>query len=95
MKKQGLEAIQYLPNGYNQKFIEENAEFFEDSYVSTCFTPFEARPKPAGLKDFQKWMKKGASSRRDLAGGLDVADLFYEASRRRVRSSPARRSSTK
>ena len=25
MKKQGLEAIQYLPNAYNRKFIEENA----------------------------------------------------------------------
>jgi ABC-type branched-subunit amino acid transport system substrate-binding protein len=93
MKKQGLEAIQYLSNAYNRKFIEENAQFFEDSYVSTFFTPFEVKPKPKGLKDFQKWMKKGdfEQNENSLAGWIN-ADLFYQASRRRVRSSPARSS---
>ena len=35
MKKQGLDAIQYLPNGYDHEFVEENGEFFEGSYVLT------------------------------------------------------------
>jgi ABC-type branched-subunit amino acid transport system substrate-binding protein len=79
MKKQGLEAIQYLPNAYNRKFIEENAQFFEDSYVSTFFTPFEVKPKPKGLKDFQKWMKNGdfEQNENSLAGWIN-ADLFYQ-----------------
>jgi branched-chain amino acid transport system substrate-binding protein len=79
VKKQGLEAIQYLPNAYNQKFMEENAQFFEDSYVSTFFTPFEVKSKPKGLKDFQKWMKKGGFEQNEnsLAGWIN-ADLFFQ-----------------
>jgi branched-chain amino acid transport system substrate-binding protein len=79
MKKQGLKAIQYLPNAYNRKFIEENAQFFEGSYASTFFTPFEVKPKPKGLQDFQTWMKKGdfEQNENSLAGWIN-ADLFYE-----------------
>jgi branched-chain amino acid transport system substrate-binding protein len=77
MKKQGLEAIQYLPNAYNQKFIEENAPFFEGSYALTFFTPFEVKQKPKGLKDFRKWMKKGGfqQNEQSLVGWIN-ADLF-------------------
>jgi hypothetical protein len=77
MKKHGLEAIQYLPNAYNQKFIEENAPFFEGSYALTFFTPFEVKQKPKGLKDFQKWMKKGGfqQNEQSLVGWIN-ADLF-------------------
>ncbi|MDQ6852449.1 MAG: ABC transporter substrate-binding protein [Actinomycetota bacterium] len=79
MKKQGLDAIQYLPNAYNQKFIEENAPFFEGSYALTVFTPFEVKEKPKGLKEFQKWMKKGHFDQNEnaLAGWIN-ADLFYQ-----------------
>ena len=79
MKKQGLDAIQYLPNAYNQKFIEENAPFFQGSYALTFFTPFEVKQKPKGLKDFQKWMKKGGFEQNEnsLAGWIN-ADLFYQ-----------------
>jgi branched-chain amino acid transport system substrate-binding protein len=77
MKKQGLDAIQYLPNAYNQKFIEENAPFFEGSYALTFFTPFEVKQKPKGLKDFQKWMKRGGyqQTENSLVGWIN-ADLF-------------------
>jgi branched-chain amino acid transport system substrate-binding protein len=79
MKKQGLDAIQYLPNAYNQKFISENAPFFQGSYALTFFTPFEVKQKPKGLKDFQKWMKKGGFEQNEnaMAGWID-ADLFYQ-----------------
>jgi hypothetical protein len=77
MKKQGLDAIQYLLNAYNQKFIEENAPFFQGSYTLTFFTPFEVKQKPKGLKDFQKWMKKAglAQNEYSLVGWIN-ADLF-------------------
>src|SRR5215216_2115458 len=77
MKKQGLNAKQYLPNAYNQKFIEENAPFFQGSYALTFFTPFEVKQKPKGLKDFQKWMKKGGFEQNEnsMAGWIN-ADQF-------------------
>jgi branched-chain amino acid transport system substrate-binding protein len=79
MKKQGLDAIQYLPNAYNQKFIEENAQFFQGSYALTFFTPFEVKQKSKGLKDFQKWMKKGGFEQNENAvAGWINADLFYQ-----------------
>lgn len=78
MKKQGLDAIQYLSNAYNHELVEQNAPFFEGSYVSTFFTPFEVKPKPAGLKDFQRWMKRGGFEQNEnsLTGWIN-ADLFY------------------
>jgi Periplasmic binding protein len=79
MKKQGLDAIQYLPNAYNQKFIEENAQFFQGSYALTFFTPFEVKQKSKGLKDFQKWMKRGGFEQNENAvAGWINADLFYQ-----------------
>jgi hypothetical protein len=52
--------------------------------VSTFFTPFEVKPRPKGLKDFQKWMKKGdfeqttasrrrarSSSRQKIVGAIN------------------------
>jgi branched-chain amino acid transport system substrate-binding protein len=77
MKKQGLDAIQYLPNAYNQQFIEENAPFFEGSYALTFFTPFEVKQKPKGLKEFQKWMKRGGYQQTEMSlVGWINADLF-------------------
>jgi len=77
MKKQGLNANQYLPNAYNQKFISENAPFFQGSYALTFFTPFEVKQKPKGLQDFQKWMKKGGFEQNEnaMAGWIN-ADQF-------------------
>jgi branched-chain amino acid transport system substrate-binding protein len=77
MKKQGLDAIQYLPDAYNQKFISENAPFFQGSYALTFFTPFEVKQKPKGLKDFQKWMKKdGFVQNENSMSGWINADQF-------------------
>jgi ABC-type branched-subunit amino acid transport system substrate-binding protein len=79
MKKQGLDAIQYLPSAYNHEFIEDNAQFFDGSYALTAFTPFEVRPKPKGLREFQAWMKRGGFEQNEnsLAGWVN-ADLFYQ-----------------
>jgi branched-chain amino acid transport system substrate-binding protein len=79
MRKQGLNAPQYLPNAYNQKFMETNAQFYEGSYVLTFFTPFEVKHQPPGLKLFLKWTKKSGSPENEnsLAGWIN-ADLFYQ-----------------
>ncbi|HEV3135997.1 MAG TPA: ABC transporter substrate-binding protein [Acidimicrobiia bacterium] len=77
MKKQGLNAVQYLPDAYNQKFISDNAPFFQGSYALTFFTPFEVKQKPQGLKEFQTWMKKGgfAQNENSMAGWINATQF--------------------
>ncbi len=77
MKKQGLNAPMILPNAYNQERIAKNADVAEGSYVFTLFTPFESKSKPAGLKLYEKWIKKsgGTKNENSLYGWLN-ADLF-------------------
>jgi ABC-type branched-subunit amino acid transport system substrate-binding protein len=78
-KQQGLNAPQYLPQAYDQKFMQANGQFFEGSYVLTFFTPFEVKQKPKGLKDYLKWMGKtgGPKNEHSLSGWIN-ADLFYQ-----------------
>ncbi len=79
MKQQGLDAPQYMPQAYDKKFVEANAQFLEGSYVLTYFTPFEVKQKPKGLKDYLKWMDKtgGPKNEHSLSGWIN-ADLFYQ-----------------
>jgi len=57
-RKQGLDAIQYLPNGYDQAFMKANGSFFEGSYVRVPFVPFETSPRPKSLDQYLTWMDK-------------------------------------
>jgi branched-chain amino acid transport system substrate-binding protein len=58
IRKQELDAIQYLPNGYDHAFMEANGRFFEGSIVRAPFVPFETRPRPKAIAEYLKWMKK-------------------------------------
>ena len=79
MRKQGLNAIQYLPNGYDQDFIAANKTFFEGDIVGVQFAPFETSPKPPGLANFEKWMKKNNSKTNEPAmSGWIAASMFHE-----------------
>jgi branched-chain amino acid transport system substrate-binding protein len=77
MRKQGLNAPMVLPNAYNQERIKENAALANGSYVFTSFAPFESKPKPQGLKLYERWIKRsdGTKSENSLVGWLN-ADLF-------------------
>jgi ABC-type branched-subunit amino acid transport system substrate-binding protein len=57
-RKQSLDAIQYLPNGYDQAFMKANGQFFEGSIVRVPFVPFETKPRPTGLDEYLTWMEK-------------------------------------
>src|SRR6478735_3921496 len=57
-RKQGLDAIQYLPNGYDHAFMKANGEFFEGSIVRVPFVPFETTPRPKALDEYLTWMDK-------------------------------------
>jgi len=77
MLKQGLDATVALPNAYNFEAVEQNARFLDGSYVSTLFAPLETRPKPEGVKLFEKWMKKtkGKVTENAIIGWIN-ADQF-------------------
>jgi hypothetical protein len=79
MKKQGLKAPQYLPNGYDHQFVTEFGDLFEGSYVRTDFTQFELENQPQGLQDFLAAMKKLGKepSENSVVGWLN-ANLFVE-----------------
>jgi ABC-type branched-subunit amino acid transport system substrate-binding protein len=57
MKKQKLNAIQQLPNGYDPAFIKANAQYYEGSIVVPQFTALEWQPQLPEIKLFEKWMK--------------------------------------
>jgi ABC-type branched-subunit amino acid transport system substrate-binding protein len=65
-RKQKLNAIQYLPNGYDQAFMKANGDFFEGSYVRVPFVPFETNPKPKGLDEYLTWMEHEGDTPNEL-----------------------------
>jgi branched-chain amino acid transport system substrate-binding protein len=79
MKKQGLNVPMDLPNAYNQKLVQKNADVANGNYVLSQFAPFESNPKPPGLKLYEKWIKRsgGTTSENSVYGWLN-ADLFVK-----------------
>ncbi len=77
MLRQGLEATMVLPNAYEHETIKENADFLDGLFVQTLFAPLETRPKPEGVKLFEKWMKRtdGRVTENAIVGWIN-ADLF-------------------
>ncbi|MGH8976960.1 MAG: ABC transporter substrate-binding protein, partial [Acidimicrobiia bacterium] len=45
MQKQGLDAVQHLPNGYDASLIAANADVLEDAIVIPGFVAFENEPQ--------------------------------------------------
>jgi ABC-type branched-subunit amino acid transport system substrate-binding protein len=79
MRRQELDAIQYLPNGYDYNFLAENGPLFEGAYVLTNFVPFEVPDdeKPEGLLLYEQWIEEvdGTVGELSLAGWM-AADMF-------------------
>ena len=82
MKKQGLEAIQFLPNAYDQEFLDEFGDLFEGSYVMVPFASLETPEeiKPEGLRKYEEWIDRtgGVRSENSIVGWIN-ADLFVTA----------------
>jgi branched-chain amino acid transport system substrate-binding protein len=79
MARQQLDAVQYMPNGYNAELISEFADLFEGSYVLTWAVPFEFEDQPPGMVSFLDWIDRtgGTPSELSMSGWL-AADLFYQ-----------------
>ena len=95
MEKQGLDAAQYLPNGYDHEFLEEYGDLFEGSIVRTDFVPFELPEddQPEGLKRVPRVDGEGGQGAdRELAWPAgSTPTCSSTASRRPGRTSTARR----
>jgi ABC-type branched-subunit amino acid transport system substrate-binding protein len=78
MQKQGLDALQILPNAYNHELVQSNADVFNGSYLYTPYATFETKPKPAGIKTYEKWIAKtgGAKNENSLIGWINGAQLL-------------------
>ena len=57
MQKQGMHAVQELPNGYDPDFIAKNASLMEGDIVSVLFVPLETTPQ---IPEIQKLYKYAA-----------------------------------
>ena len=77
MSRQGLNAVQNLPNAYDQQFVKENAQYLEGSYVAPQFVPFEKDVKIPEMELYQKWAAKSGKTVRELTTeGWIAANMF-------------------
>lgn len=77
MQRQGLDAPQYLPNGYDYDLVEQFGDLFEGSYVGTEFVPLEFEPQPPGIQDYLQWMDEtgGTVGEISLAGWISASQF--------------------
>jgi hypothetical protein len=78
MKKQCMNGVQELPNGYDQNFIAKNGSLLDGSVVIPQFLAFEQTPQIPEIKDFFKWSNKiGVQVKELTAVGWQIAAEFY------------------
>ena len=52
MQKQGLHAIQNLPNAYDHDFVKQNAALFEGNFIEPLYAPWETNPQSPETKAY-------------------------------------------
>lgn len=83
LKKQGLDAIQFLPNGYDQDLLTEFGDLFEGSYLYPGMAPLETRPQPPAMKEMlAQFEKSGVEPTENAIIGWLNADLFVTGLRK-------------
>jgi ABC-type branched-subunit amino acid transport system substrate-binding protein len=55
MQKQGMQAVQELPNGYDPDFVAKNASLLEGDIVSPQFLAFEVQPQITEIQNLYKY----------------------------------------
>ena len=79
MRKQRLEAVQILLNGYDPEFMRKHADVFEGSIVEVSYAPIETSPPPKGVADYVAAMDAAGYRKTELAmvGWLNAAHLVF------------------
>ena len=77
MQRQGLDAAKLFQSSYIHDVVQKNAQVLNKTYMVTDVAPLETKPKPEGLKLYEKWIKRtgGAEDLNSLVGWVN-ADLF-------------------
>ncbi len=79
MQRQGLNAVQVQPNGYDAGFVAANPGPLEGSVVYTQFVPLEAQPLYPELATLKQWAQKINVPVKELTiYGWIVADEFVD-----------------
>jgi ABC-type branched-subunit amino acid transport system substrate-binding protein len=82
MKRQSLDAPQYLLNAYDPELLTDFGDLFQDSIVLTFFAPFEVEDPPEGLKTYLEWMEKtDTPANENTVNGWLNAALFVDGLR--------------
>jgi branched-chain amino acid transport system substrate-binding protein len=77
MQKQGLNAVQQLPNGYDKALIANNGSLLENSIVIPQFVAYEQTPQIPEVKKYLAQMKKIGKDPVEVAtAGWILADEF-------------------
>jgi hypothetical protein len=78
MQKQGMNAVQQLPYGYNADFMAKNASVMEGDLVSVQFTALENEPRIPEIQKLYKYAAEiGVPVGELTAYGWQVADELY------------------
>lgn len=77
MKKVGMTAPLFLPNGYNGDLVAKFGDLLEGSIVAIGTAPFESVDPPAALEEYERRIAKvgGKKGELSLVGWMN-ADLF-------------------
>lgn len=79
MKKQGLDAVQYLPNAYDHEALAQNAELFEGSLLVSLYTPWEVEPQSPATKEYLDNVKAVTDTPVELTQtGWIMAKMFVD-----------------
>jgi branched-chain amino acid transport system substrate-binding protein len=57
MKKQGLHAVQNLPNAYDHDFARQSGALFEGTFVESLYVPWETDPQSPATKAYLAGIK--------------------------------------
>jgi ABC-type branched-subunit amino acid transport system substrate-binding protein len=78
MQKQGMKAVQSLPEGYDPDFIAKNAALLEGSIVAPQFVALENQPQIPEIANLFKWAAQiGVQVHELTAVGWQLAAEFY------------------
>jgi ABC-type branched-subunit amino acid transport system substrate-binding protein len=79
MQKQGMQAVQQLPNGYDADFISKNASIMEGDVVTLQFVALENQPRIPAVANLYKYAAEINVPVSELtAYGWINADQFYK-----------------
>ena len=78
MQKQGMKAVQALPNGYDPDFIAKNAGLLEGSIVTVQFIALEVAPQIPEVQNLYKYASEiGVPVHELTAQGWILASMLY------------------